>query len=131
MKCLIDMPMVRTEPAANAPSPQPAPPQPPPQRRRRRRRVLLVEDDAVLGFELQTALSDAGLDVIGPARTVEEALALAADKDLLAAVLDIHLGGVMVFPVAEYLRAERRCRSCSSPATTSTPWLQRRFATCR
>jgi DNA-binding response OmpR family regulator len=59
----------------------------------------------VLGFELHSALADSGLDVIGPARTLQEALSLAADKQIAAAVLDIHLGGVMVFPVAEYLRS--------------------------
>ena len=64
-----------------------------------------MEDDPVLGFELQSALADSGLDVIGPARTLAEALTLAADKSIAAAVLDIHLGGVMVFPVAEYLRS--------------------------
>ncbi len=114
--CTIDMPMVRTEAEAlSAPETQPAPAPAAPApvfaakssafRKPDRRRVLLVEDDLVLGFELQTALSDSGLDVIGPARTLQEALTLAADKQLAAAVLDIHLGGVMVFPVAEFLRS--------------------------
>lgn len=108
--CAIDMPLVRseTEPAAPAPAqPAPAPvfaAKPSPARGRQRRRVLLVEDDPVLGFELQSALAESGMDVIGPARTLAEALALAADAHISAAVLDIHLGGVMVFPVAEYLR---------------------------
>lgn len=109
--CTIDMPMVRSEAESAAPAPLPAPgpapvfaAKPSPARKIDRRRVLLVEDDPVLGFELQSALADSGLDVIGPARTLPEALALAADKHISAAVLDIHLGGVMVFPVAEYLR---------------------------
>lgn len=110
--CTIDMPMVRSEAESVAPTPapssSPAPvfaAKPSAARKIDRRRVLLVEDDPVLGFELQSALADSGLDVIGPARTLPEALALAADKHIAAAVLDIHLGGVMVFPVAEYLRS--------------------------
>ena len=115
--CAIDMPMVRSNAEAVQAAPSAAAPAvtaaPAPvfagkssaSRKPDRRRVLLVEDDAVLGFELQSALSDSGFDVIGPARTLQEALTLAADKQLSAAVLDIHLGGVMVFPVAEYLRA--------------------------
>lgn len=113
--CTVDMPMVRSE-AESAGTAPVAPPSPVPapvfaakpsatRRKHDRRRVLLVEDDPVLGFELQSALADSGLDVIGPARTLQEALSLAADKQIAAAVLDIHLGGVMVFPVAEYLRS--------------------------
>jgi PAS domain S-box-containing protein len=111
--CAIDLPMVRSEAeataqqaeAATTPAPAPAPVfAAKASKSNTRRRVLLVEDDPVLGFELQSALSDSGLDVIGPARTLQEALILAADKQLAAAVLDIHLGGVMVYPVAEYLR---------------------------
>jgi PAS domain S-box-containing protein len=97
--CEIDMPLVRSA-AQKAPAPMPAAPV-----ASARQRILLVEDDAVLGFELQSALLEAGFDVVGPARTVQEALTLAGDRTLAGAVLDIHLGGLMVFPVAEYLRA--------------------------
>jgi DNA-binding response OmpR family regulator len=95
--CDIDMPLVRSA-THRAPAPLPA------RAGGARPRVLLVEDDAVLGFELQSALLEASFEVVGPARTVQEALALAGDRTLAGAVLDIHLGGLMVFPVAEYLR---------------------------
>ena len=44
-------------------------------------RVLVVEDDTLLAFEMQDILSDAGYDVVGPAATVAEALALIDSQD--------------------------------------------------
>ncbi len=41
------------------------------------RLVLIVEDDYLIAMEAETALSDAGLDVVGIATTAEEALSLA------------------------------------------------------
>ena len=60
------------------------------------RRILVVED----------ALLDAGAEVLGPAATVEEALALLEDSEIGGAVLDINLAGQLSTPVADLL-AER------------------------
>jgi len=70
------------------------------------RRILLVEDDPLLGLDLRTALVDAGLEVIGPARTLAEALRLAEAGEFAFAILDVNLDGKPVFPVATRL-AER------------------------
>jgi DNA-binding response OmpR family regulator len=66
-------------------------------------RVLLVEDDFLILAELEQVLSEAGAEVAGLCRTVEEALRLAAGNSLSAAILDIMLGQESVAPVARKL----------------------------
>jgi CheY-like chemotaxis protein len=65
-------------------------------------RVLIVEDAVLLALELETGLSEAGAEVVGPAYELEEALAL-LDQPIDAAVLDANLNGRSVTPVAELL----------------------------
>jgi DNA-binding response OmpR family regulator len=70
------------------------------------RRVLIVEDEALLAFDLQLVFDEAGAEVIGPALSLAAALALvqtAAEID--CALLDVDLGGRDVFPVAQALLA--------------------------
>jgi PAS domain S-box-containing protein len=69
-------------------------------------RVLIVEDAVLLALELETALSEAGAEVVGPAYELEEALVL-LDRPIDAAVLDANLNGRSVTPVAEALAARR------------------------
>ncbi len=66
-------------------------------------RVLVVEDDALLGMDLEQILLQAGCTVRGPCPTLDEALKAAADEMPDVAVLDMNLRGVMVFPVADLL----------------------------
>jgi CheY-like chemotaxis protein len=66
--------------------------------------ILVVEDEFFLAQELCQSLTEAGALVLGPARSVRDALALLdATTDLDGAVLDINLNGEMVYPVAELL----------------------------
>jgi DNA-binding response OmpR family regulator len=65
--------------------------------------ILLVEDDFLIFMELESILTAAGAQVIGPARTVGEALALAEQQDISAAVLDVRIGRDTVAPVARRL----------------------------
>ncbi len=67
--------------------------------------MLVVEDDFLIGLELAALLSDAGADVVGPAQTLDLAVALAEDEELAAAVLDLRLGAESVAPVARCLAA--------------------------
>ena len=55
--------------------------------------VLIVEDDFLIAMEAETALSDAGLDVVGIATTAEEALSLAREHRPALALMDIRLAG--------------------------------------
>jgi PAS domain S-box-containing protein len=67
-------------------------------------RVLIVEDAVLLALELETGLSEAGAEIVGPAYELEEALDL-LDRPIDAAVLDANLNGRSVTPVAEALAA--------------------------
>jgi PAS domain S-box-containing protein len=67
-------------------------------------RVLLVEDDPLTALDLRLTLEEAGADIAGVAATLEEAMSL-IDGPLSAAVLDVNLGGEMVYPAAERLVA--------------------------
>jgi DNA-binding NtrC family response regulator len=67
-------------------------------------RVLIVEDEPMLAHDLRQSLEEHGILVLGPAYSVESALALVrSERELHGAVLDINVGGEMVFPVAEAL----------------------------
>jgi len=67
-------------------------------------RILVAEDNAVLAFDLMTLLRDAGADVVGPAKTVADVLALAGTAAPSCAVLDVYLRGEPVFPAAKALK---------------------------
>jgi DNA-binding NtrC family response regulator len=67
-------------------------------------RVLVVEDDYFIADGLRQMLLGRGADVVGPVATVDKALALiATSSEIDAAVLDVNLRDVMVFPVADAL----------------------------
>jgi DNA-binding response OmpR family regulator len=69
------------------------------------RKVLVVEDEALVAMLVEDALLDAGFAVIGPAATVEEALALLARETPDAVVLDLNLAGETSTQVADWLAA--------------------------
>lgn len=71
----------------------------------RGRRILVVEDDFLIAHDFCQALADQGAEAVGPAPNVARALALlTATAPLDAAILDINLGGELVYPLAESLR---------------------------
>lgn len=67
------------------------------------RRILLVEDEALIAIEIAQILKDAGFEVVGPATSVLQALALMKRRPCDAAVLDVNLGGETAEPIAELL----------------------------
>lgn len=70
------------------------------------RHILIVEDDFFIALDVAASLKAAGAEVVGPAASLAEALALVARaKQLDGALLDINLRGDMVYPVADALRA--------------------------
>jgi CheY-like chemotaxis protein len=69
------------------------------------RRILVVEDEILVALLLQDMLADLGCLVVGPAASVDEALAMIETQAVDAAVLDVNLSGQMSYPVADALVA--------------------------
>ena len=67
-------------------------------------RVLFVEDEPLVAMMIEDMLIDLGVEVVGPASRVDQALALAREADMEAAVLDINVGGQSTYEVADVLR---------------------------
>ncbi len=69
----------------------------------RRYRVLVVEDEMLIGMLLEDMLVDLGHSVVAVVPRVNEALTAVQRDDFDLAILDVHLNGQAVFPVAEAL----------------------------
>jgi len=71
-----------------------------------KRRLLVVEDEALIAMELCMELESRGWEIVGPAASAEEAMRLIDGSSLPdVAVLDVNLGGQMVYPFADWLRS--------------------------
>jgi CheY-like chemotaxis protein len=71
---------------------------------------MIVEDEALVALMVEDLLTDFGCQISGSFGAVDDALAYLKDAvapppALDGAVLDVNIGGTMVFPVAERLRA--------------------------
>ncbi len=69
-------------------------------------RVLLVEDEALVAMAMKEMLAELGFEVLGAYSKASEAMSAAADQDINAAILDINLGGELIYPVADVLLAK-------------------------
>jgi CheY-like chemotaxis protein len=72
-------------------------------------RVLLVEDEGLVALMVEDLLIDLGCEVVGSCASIRSALewleACAEAPD--GALLDVNLGGELVYPVAEALAVRR------------------------
>jgi CheY-like chemotaxis protein len=66
-------------------------------------RVLVVEDEAMIALLVEDMVLEFGSQVIGPVAKIEDALKLAREAEIDTAILDVNLGGTVIFPVAEAL----------------------------
>lgn len=69
------------------------------------RRILVVEDEALVAMLIEDTLTDLGCEVVGPAASIGEALALVRDEAVDGATLDVNLGGEEAYAVAQTLEA--------------------------
>ena len=67
--------------------------------------VLIVEDEMLVGMELESLLQRQGCTTLGPAPTVARALALLDQEQPDAALLDLNLNGQPATEVARDLSA--------------------------
>ena len=70
----------------------------------RGRRVLLIEDEMLVAMEFEDLLHRQGCAVLGPASTVDRALALLDHEQPDAALLDLNLNGEPATAVAVALK---------------------------
>ncbi|MEW6453469.1 MAG: response regulator [Pseudomonadota bacterium] len=65
--------------------------------------IMLVEDEALVAMSVNELMTDFGFSVVGPFGRVSEAAAALKKGGIDAAILDINLGGELVYPLAEKL----------------------------
>ena len=66
-------------------------------------RVLVVEDEPLIGMDIEYAVERLGHEVVGPIAELDKALDLAANALLDCAILDINIRGGLSYPVADIL----------------------------
>ncbi len=67
------------------------------------RRILVVEDEFLVSLATTDFLESIGCEIVGPAAGLAAAVQLAQSESLDAAMLDIDIGGEMIWPVAAEL----------------------------
>src|SRR5665213_268368 len=65
--------------------------------------VLVVEDEPLIGMDIEYAVERLGHEVVGPIAELDKALDLAADALLDCAILDVNIRGGLSYPVADIL----------------------------
>ena len=66
-------------------------------------RVLVVEDEPLIGMDIEDAVEGLGHEVVGPIAELDEALDLATIAAFGCAILDINILGGHSYPVADIL----------------------------
>lgn len=69
------------------------------------RRVLVVEDEMMVAWLLEDLLAELGYAIVGPAASINQALAMSETEAIDVAVLDVNLNGEMSYPIADMLVA--------------------------
>jgi CheY-like chemotaxis protein len=67
-------------------------------------KILVVEDEAIIAAFVVDILDELGANVVGPAYSVPQALALATTAPIDAALLDVNVRDASVIPVRDALR---------------------------
>ncbi|MGB5865289.1 MAG: response regulator [Sulfitobacter sp.] len=68
------------------------------------KRIFIVDDEALIAFEMADALEDLGFEVVGPSMHLGEAMNVAKEESFDIACLDVNLGkGKTSEPIARLL----------------------------
>jgi len=92
--------------------------------------VLVVEDDFVISMDVKGVLTDAGAEVVGPCRTVMDAIAFVNEGNISAALLDIRLALESAVPVATQL-TDRRIPFVFYTGYVDTDEIREKFPHCK
>jgi PAS domain S-box-containing protein len=68
--------------------------------------IMVVEDEALVAMALSELLNEMGYSVMGPFSRISEAIIALRNGRIDAAVLDVNLGGELVYPLADILVAD-------------------------
>jgi len=66
--------------------------------------ALVVEDEPLIGMMIADHLAEFNFKVLGPFQRIDEAFSAVNERELDVALLDINLGGTLVYPIASRLR---------------------------
>ncbi len=69
-------------------------------------RIMIVEDEALVAMALRESLDEMGFSVVGPFNRISEAMVALRNNRIDAAVLDVNLGGELIYPLADVLAAD-------------------------
>lgn len=70
------------------------------------KRILFVEDEPIVAMSVEDMLEELGIDIVGPAGTIDDALALVEHEVIDAGLLDVNIHGERSYSVAEALIAK-------------------------
>jgi CheY-like chemotaxis protein len=70
------------------------------------KKIMVVEDEALVAMALRDSLDELGFSVVGPFSRISEAMIALRNTHIDAAVLDVNLGGELVYPLADVLTAD-------------------------
>src|SRR5262245_61036340 len=71
-----------------------------------RKRILVVEDEPLIAMDLERVVAISDCDVMGPACTIDEGMQSLRHDHIDGAIIDVHVAGQMVFPLADALDAQ-------------------------
>jgi two-component sensor histidine kinase/DNA-binding response OmpR family regulator len=66
-------------------------------------RILVVEDESLVAMMMEHTLVESGFRVVGPIHRLADAVVAATEREVDAALLDVNLGGELVYPLADLL----------------------------
>ena len=91
--------------------------------------IMIVDDEALVLFDMVMTVEDLGYDIFCDSISVPDALNCLGEKCPDAALLDIDVGGTLVWPLAQVL-SERGCPIIFVSANRAHEELQGEFAHC-
>ena len=94
-----------------------------------KKRVMIVDDEALVLFDLVLTVEGLGYEVFSDSVSLSEALDCLGSSCPDAALLDIDVGGTLVWPLANILR-ERGCPIAFVSANRDHAELQDEFSSC-